>query len=168
MCHKKRNLKKKRIMQKLKKNCLVNSKLTWRIWWFFTWALENLNNLHFNGLLLNKVYVWSEKKYRGVIFDCTADWSKIWRQTELYFLKWHKKCGKFSPEHVWKSKNWVFSWVLFQSRKCVRLKFTGQLCVMRMKNDTKFEEELTCQFKIDMSNLMDFEPSTWKSWKCAL
>ena len=27
------------------------------------------------------------------------------------------------------------------------LKFTGKFCVMTMKNDTKFEEELTCQFK---------------------
>ena len=40
------------------------------------------------------------------------------------------------------------------------LKFTGELCVMTMKNDAKFEEELTCQFKIDMSNLMNFESST--------
>ena len=31
---------------------------------------------------------------------------------------------------------------------------------MRMKNDAKFEEELTCQFKIDMSNLMNFGLST--------
>ena len=43
------------------------------------------------------------------------------------------------------------------------LKFTGKLCVMTMKNDTKFEEESTCQFKIDMRNLMNFEPSTRKS-----
>ena len=30
----------------------------------------------------------------------------------MYFLKWHEEFGKFLPEHVWKSKNWVFSWVL--------------------------------------------------------
>ena len=52
------------------------------------------------------------KKYRGVMFDCTEDWCKIWRKTDLYFLKWHEEFGKFSPEHVQKSKNWVFSWVL--------------------------------------------------------
>ena len=39
---------------------------------------------------------------------------------------------------------------------------------MTMKNDAKFEEELTCQFKIDMSNLTDFDPSTRKSQKFAL
>ena len=33
-----------------------------------------------------------------------------------------------------------------------------------MKNDAKFEEELTCQFKIDM-NLMNFDPSTQISQK---
>ena len=31
---------------------------------------------------------------------------------------------------------------------------------MTMKNDAKFEDELTCQFKIDMMNLTDFDPST--------
>ena len=31
---------------------------------------------------------------------------------------------------------------------------------MRMKNDAKFEEQLTCQFKIEMTNLMNFEAST--------
>ena len=33
------------------------------------------------------------------------------------------------------------------------LKFTGELCIMTMKNDAKFEEKLTCQLKIDMRNL---------------
>ena len=50
-----------------------------------------------------------------------------------------------------------------QSRKCMNLKFTGKLCVIKMKNNAKFEEELTCQFKIDMSNLINFESSTSKS-----
>ena len=30
---------------------------------------------------------------------------------------------------------------------------------MTMKDDTKFEEELTCQFKIDRRNLTNFDPS---------
>ena len=34
---------------------------------------------------------------------------------------------------------------------------------MTMKNDAKFEEELTCEFKIDMRNFTNFEPSTRKS-----
>ena len=40
------------------------------------------------------------------------------------------------------------------------LKSTEELYVMAMKNDTKFEEELTCHFKVDMRNLKNFDWST--------
>ena len=40
------------------------------------------------------------------------------------------------------------------------LKFTEELCVMTMKNDGKFEEELTCHFKTGMWNLTNFEEET--------
>ena len=40
------------------------------------------------------------------------------------------------------------------------LESTEELCIMTMKKDTKFEEELTCHFKVDMWNLMNFDPST--------
>ena len=39
---------------------------------------------------------------------------------------------------------------------------------MTMKNDAKIEKELTCQFKIDMRNLTNFDLSTQKSQKFAL
>ena len=52
---------------------------------------------------------------------------------------------------------------MYELKKC-----TGELCVMTMKNDAKFEEDLTCLFKIDMRNLMNFDPSTQKSQKFAL
>ena len=55
-----------------------------------------------------------------------------------------------------------------QSSKCMRLKFTGELFVMTMKNDAKFEQELTCQFKIDIRNLTIFDNSTQKSQEFAL
>ena len=45
------------------------------------------------------------------------------------------------------------------------LKFTEELCFMKVKNDTKTEEELTCCFKIDMKNLTNFDPRTRKSKK---
>ena len=48
------------------------------------------------------------------------------------------------------------------------LKFTGELRVMRMKNDAKFEQDLTCQFKIDIRSLTNFDPSTQKSQKFEL
>ena len=40
------------------------------------------------------------------------------------------------------------------------LKSTDELSVMTMKNDAKFEEELTCHFKVDMRNLTNFDPSS--------
>ena len=48
------------------------------------------------------------------------------------------------------------------------LKFTEKLCVMAMKNNAKFEEELTCHSKTDMRNLTNFELSTQKSKNIAL
>ena len=51
-----------------------------------------------------------------------------------------------------KCQNWNFDKILFvQSRKCVSFKFTEELCVMTMKNNAKFEEELNFHFKTDMS-----------------
>ena len=45
-----------RMMKHLKRNWLVSSKLTLGIWRIVTQALKDLNNFHFNGLLLAKVY----------------------------------------------------------------------------------------------------------------
>ena len=39
---------------------------------------------------------------------------------------------------------------------------------MAIKNDAKFEQELTCRFKIDMKNLTNLDPSTEKSQKSVL
>ena len=48
------------------------------------------------------------------------------------------------------------------------LKFTEELCVMTMKNNAKFEEGLTCYFKIYMKNLTNFDSGTQKTTKFAL
>ena len=53
-------------------------------------------------------------------------------------------------------------------RKCMSLKFTGELCVMTMKNDAKLETELTCQFKVDIKNLTNFDLRIQKSQKITL
>ena len=47
------------------------------------------------------------------------------------------------------------------------LKFAEGLCVMAMKNNAKFEEELTCHFRTDR-NLTNFDWATRKSKKFAL
>ena len=40
------------------------------------------------------------------------------------------------------------------------LEFTREIRIMTMRNDAKFEEELTQQLKIDMRNLTICDPST--------
>ena len=70
-----------------------------------TRALENLENLHFNELLLTKVY------------------------------------------NVWAKES------------------TEELCLMALNIDEKFEGKLTCAFKNDTRNLVNFHQSMFKSLK---
>ena len=100
------------------------------------------------------------KKFRGIMSHDTEEWSKVWRKTDLWFQKWHKEFRKFSPGHLKLSKLELWWDSFIQSRKCMSLKFTEELCIMTMKNDANFEEELTCHFKIDMRNLRNFDLST--------
>ena len=86
------------MMQNLKRNWLVISKLTWGIWWILTQALESLKKFHFSVLLLSKVYIVWAKKYGGVIFHETEEGYKIWRGINLLFKNWQKEFVKFWPE----------------------------------------------------------------------
>ena len=151
-------------MQNLKKNWSAFSKMT-RTWWNLTQALESFQNFHFHLLLLCIVFnVWP-KTFQVVIFYDIEGWCKIWRKTALWFRKWHEEYGKFSLEHSKMSELELWWDPLSQSRKGMTLKFKEELCVMAMKIYTKIEEELTCRFKIDMRNLMNFDSNTWKSHK---
>ena len=51
-----------RMIKQFKSNSLVVSKLTWGIWQILSPAHKSLKNLHFNGLLLTKVYNVRAKK----------------------------------------------------------------------------------------------------------
>ena len=129
----------------------------------FDLSTRSLKNLHFHWFLLCKVFhVWP-KKYRGVIFHDTEGWCEIWRNTGLWFGKWHEEFGKLSPEHSKVSKLELWWHPFVQSRKCMRLKFTEELRVMTIKNDTKIQEEMTCRFKFDMRNFANFDLSTQNS-----
>ena len=120
------------------------------------------------GCFWPKYIIFGLKKYRKVIFHNTRVWCKIWRKVYLCFEKWHEEFGKFSPEHTKVSKLGLSLGPLMQSWKFMSLKFTGELYVMTMKNDAKFEKKLACQLKIDIRNLTHFDPSTGKSQKFAL
>ena len=114
-------------------------------------------------------YMFELKKYTGVIFYDTEGWCKIWRKIDLWFGKWPEQFGKFLPEYSKVSQLRLWWDPFIQSRKYMRLKFTEKLRVLTMKKDAKFGEELTCGFKIELRNLMNFGLSARKSQKnCAL
>ena len=46
--------------------------------------------------------------------------------------------------------------MLILLKVCLSQKGTEELCVITLKNDAKFEEELTCALKNDMRNLVNF------------
>ena len=115
-----------------------------------------------------KYLMFDLKKYRGAISHDTEEWCKIWSKTDLWFEKWHEEFGKFLPKHLKVSKLGLWWGLFVQSRKCMSFKFTEGLCVMTMKNDAKFEVQMTCHFKIDIRNLTNFDPSTWKSKEFAV
>ena len=117
----------------------------------------------FIGSYCAKYLMFNLKNYRGVIFCDTEEWCKIWRKTNLWFGKLHEAFDKFSPEHLKMSKLGLWWDPFFQSRKCMSLTFTEEFCVMAIKNDAKFKEELTCHFKIDMRNLTNLDSSSRKS-----
>ena len=119
-----------RMMQILKRNWLVVLKLTWVIWQILTQALNSLKNLHFNRLLLTKVYnVWAKKKSTEELFFLTLKSNKkVWKKIDMRFGKWHEEFRKFSREHSKVSKLGLWWDPLIPSRKCVSLKFTEELC----------------------------------------
>ena len=108
------------MIKNLKWNWLVSSKLTWWIWQILTRALKNLQNLHFNELILTKIYnAWVkmvQRNYRGVMFDGTEKWCKMWKKTDLCFQKRDEWFDKFSPGHSKVSKS-------------------GSYCIITMNND---------------------------------
>ena len=157
-----------RMIQKLNRNWLIVLKLTWGTSQILTRALENLKNLCFSWLLVNTVYIaWATKVKRSYL-------SWHWRDMQIL-----KKIGLVLWKMTWEiwqiftraleNVNMGLWWDPFVwSRKGMTLKFAEELCVMKMKNNAKFEEELTCHFKTDMRNLTNFDSSTRKSKKIAL
>ena len=142
------------VMQNFKKNWFFVSKMT-GISWILILALKSLKILHFDWSLSCKVYnVWPKNVGRSYL---------SWQWRILWFWKWHEQFGKFSPQHLKVSKLWLWWNPFIQSRKYMSLEFTRELRVMTMRNDAKFEEELTQQLKIDMRNLMICDPSTRES-----
>ena len=55
-------------------------------------------------------------------------------------------------QNTWKFQSWNFDGIFYPKSKRHELKITVELCVMTLKNDKKYEVELTCRIKIDIRN----------------
>ena len=111
----------------------------------------------------SKVYIaWAKKVHRRYR---SWHWKVMRNFKKSYPVVWNMKLefGKLSPEHLKVSKLGLWWEPFVQSRKCMSLKFSKELCVMTMKNDTTIGEDLACCFKADMRNLTCFDSSTQKS-----
>ena len=89
------------------------------------------------------------------------------KKTDLWFGKWPEEFDKFSTRAHKILTIGTFIGSFYTIRKYASLKLNGELCVMTMNNDAKFEIELICHFNIDMRNLTNFDPRTQKSQKFA-
>ena len=109
----------------------------------FGLSTQNSRNFHFGWFLLCKVYnVRPEKRQRSYL---------SWHWRVMQNLNKKLTCGfkndmrNMTNFHwsTWKISKLGFWWDPFiQNRKRMSLKFTEKLCVMRMKNDAKLDEEL--------------------------
>ena len=82
-----------------------------KIWTGIDWSVQNWHE-EFNdfwlqhskisiictlkGCFCPKYIMFELSKYRGVMFDDTQDWCKVWRKTDVCFQKWHEKFGNFN------------------------------------------------------------------------
>ena len=125
--------------------------------------------MHFDRLLLSKAYkVLNEKVQKSVTSDDTEEGSKVWRKANYLFQKWLEEFGEFwcKKWQVWKFALWFITFV--ESILCLSQKSIEDICVITLKNDAKFEEELTSALKNNMWNLVIFD-STLESLKtCTL
>ena len=82
-----------RVMQRLKKNCLFVSNMTWEICHSPNHSI--VRKFHF-GYFCPKYMRFEVKKYRWVFFNDTEQWCKIWINLDLVvskMAKWHKEFG---------------------------------------------------------------------------
>ena len=104
----------------------------------------------------------------GSLFSLMITLLYFWfGKTDLWFRKWHEEYGSFTRA-LESLKIGILMGSFNPKQKKYELKSTGELCVMTMKNDAKFEEELTCHFKIDKRNLTNFDLSGRKTQRFLL
>ena len=109
-------------------------------------------HLHFNGLTLSKANKVLDKKVQ----KSYVSWQWRVTQSDSWFHKWHQQFDEFQCEQwqVWKFALCCSTFV--ESILYLSQKSGEELRAITLKNDAKFEEELTCALKNDMGNLVNF------------
>ena len=113
------------MVEKLNSNWPVSSKLTLGIWQILTWALENLEDLHFNGLLLTKVY---------------NGWAKI--STEDLCLMVLNTDVKFEGKLTCAFKNDTTWHISAEKQSMIFLKIISQFCISQWSVGRKVFDKL--------------------------
>ena len=94
-----------------------------------------------------KYLMFQLKKYRGVMFDCTQDWYKVWRKTGLCFQKLTWGIWQIFTRALENLKNLHFNRLLLTKVYNVWAKKSiEELRLMALKIDSKFDGKLTCAF----------------------
>ena len=111
------------------------------------------------------IMFWLKKVQRStrhwrVIKNLKKNWLVVWKNNMRNLANFYQT--------TWNSQNWDFDGILSSKVENVSVKLTEELCIMAVNNDVKFEEELTSRFKIDIRNLMNFDPSIWMSQEYSL
>ena len=125
-------------------------------------------NFHLNGFLLSTVYIVLAKKVQRSYLS----WN--WRGIENLERNlgeessYRKEFDKFWPEHSKVSTISTLMGSFWEKYILFELKSTDELSFMKLKRDTKFGEELTYRFKIDIKNFTNFDVSAQKSQKFSL
>ena len=142
-------------MQNLKENWLVACKMSSR----------NSENLHFDGFLLPKAYEVLDEKVQTVCLLTLRSDAKFEEKLTLGSKNDMRNLVYFNMSSV-KSENLHFDELLLSLVHYVwAIKSTEELCAMTLKNDAKFEEELTCALKNDVRNLAKFGEFHWSTQK---
>ena len=98
------------VMQKLKKNWFIVSKMT-RIWWILTWALKSIKNCTLIGLFGAKYITFGLKKYRGALHGA-EEWCKIWKKKLNYGFENDMRNLANFHQSLQKPQYWGFDGIL--------------------------------------------------------
>ena len=136
---------------------LVVSKLAWEIGWTFIKALKNLKICTLMGFSCPKRNVSARKFQRNyvswhwkVIQNLSENWLVGWKMTRNS-VNFHANC--------WKSENLQFMDSFCRKDIKFYMKSREKLFLMTLESDAKCEEKLALVFKIDMTNLVNFNES---------